>query len=156
MGNGGQQTIHYMTKVKFLFSFDDTPLTVRALVHALIVWWHNAIGENIQNAFLGNPPAPLSNYVSFPEEPDGYFLKGIKTGAWTAELADLYVNSIREGQRDIGGFDLGLKRIMFGVGGSHIFCFDNGFQAKLQGIHDHPDNSLHKVGRFSRPSVLHD
>lgn len=37
---------------------------------------------------------------------------------------------------------------MFGVGGSHIFCFDNGFQAKLQGMHDHPDSALHKVGHL--------
>ncbi|KAF8588186.1 hypothetical protein K439DRAFT_1335882 [Ramaria rubella] len=109
------------------------------------IWWDTGIGEHIQNAFLGNPPALPSNYVSFPEEPDGHFLKGIKTGAWSAELADLYVNSVREAQRDIDGFDLGLKSIMFGVGGSHIFCFDNGFQAKLQGAHDHPDNALHKV-----------
>ncbi|KAF8515646.1 hypothetical protein JB92DRAFT_2717123 [Gautieria morchelliformis] len=109
------------------------------------IWWDNAVGEHIQNAFLGNPPAPPSNYVSFPEESDGFFLKGTKTGAWSAELGDLYVNSIREAQRDIDGFDLGLKRIMFGVGGSHIFCFENGFQAKLQGIHDHPDSALHKV-----------
>jgi len=109
------------------------------------VWWDSAIGVHIENAFMGHPSAPPSNYVSFPVEPDGHFLKGITPGAWSAELADIYVNSIREAQRDIDGFDLGLKRILFGVGGSHIFCFDNGFQAKLQGVHDHPDNALHKV-----------
>ncbi|KAF8520878.1 hypothetical protein BU17DRAFT_88424 [Hysterangium stoloniferum] len=109
------------------------------------IWWDSTIGKPIQKAFMGIPPAPPSNYVSFSEQPNGYFLKGINPGAWSAELDDIYVNSIRDAQRDIDGFDLGLTRIMFGVGGSHIFCFDNGFQAKLQGIHDHPDNALHKV-----------
>lgn len=110
-----------------------------------LVWWDSAIGKHIENAFIGHPSAPPSNYVAFPEEADGHFLKGITPGAWSAELADIYVNSIREAQRDIDGFDLGLKSILFGVEGSHIFCFDNGFQAKLQGTHDHPDNTLHKV-----------
>lgn len=109
------------------------------------VWWDSKIGERIQNSFLGIPPALPSNYVSFPEELDSHFLKGINPGAWSAELADSYVSSVREAQRDIDGFDLGLKRILFGVGGSHIFCFDNGFQAKLQGVHDQTGDALNKV-----------
>lgn len=86
-----------------------------------------------------------SNYVTFSEDPGSYFVKHNARGGWGANIEEPYVQRISALRKDLKDFDLGLKGIVFGKGGTHFYQFEAGFMAVLKGDAESPQHPLNKV-----------
>jgi hypothetical protein len=84
-------------------------------------------------------------FVTFPEDAASYFLKHKSRGSWNADLEEPYASTVTQLQENIKDFDLGLKWIIFGHAGSHIYQFETGFLFSMEGRHEDPEHPLRKV-----------
>lgn len=91
-------------------------------------------------------------FVTFPESDQPpkcakplYFVGSNTTGTWSCSLPDEYIKAMGILKQNIKNFDVGLKWIIFGKGGTHIYQFANRFLACLEGEHEDESNVLNKV-----------
>jgi hypothetical protein len=85
-------------------------------------------------------------FVTFPDsDAPSYFLKHKNRGAWNCNLQEPYLSAVRELQAGVPDFDIGLKWILFGYGGTHIYQSEAGFLASVQGVHNNENHPLNKV-----------
>lgn len=83
--------------------------------------------------------------ISWSDDGKGYFLKLRGSKQWTLDLPDGYPHQIEELRKSVRDFDLGLKVILFGHAGTHIYIFERGFVAHFEGSARHTDHPLHQV-----------
>jgi hypothetical protein len=67
------------------------------------------------------------------------------TDGWTLDVPDNYPLQIMDLRAKVKDFDQGIKTILFGQGGTHIYVFQVGFQAYFEGTAKNIDHPLHKV-----------
>jgi hypothetical protein len=84
-------------------------------------------------------------FVTFPEDAASYFVKHKSRGSWNADLEEPYISTYTQLQENIKNFDLGLKWIIFGHAGSHIYQLETGFLFSMEGRHEDPEHPLRKV-----------
>ncbi|KAG6907600.1 hypothetical protein DXG01_008218 [Tephrocybe rancida] len=82
-----------------------------------------------------------------------FFAKHKSRGHWNVQLPSLYINTIGVLRDAVPNFDLGLKYIIFGKGGTHIYQFETGFMASLEGEHDEEGHPLNQALRQFDPSM---
>jgi hypothetical protein len=85
------------------------------------------------------------DFVSFCENSDSYFIKHKARGTWNANLESSYLRTLKHVKENIQNFDLGLKWIIFGSNGSHIYQFETGFLLAMEGKHEDPEHPFRKV-----------
>jgi len=74
-------------------------------------------------------------------------------GHWNASLPSFYINTISALRNNIPNFDAGLKYVIFGKGGTHIYQFETGFLANLEGEHGREDHPLNQALRQFDPAM---
>jgi Cu2+-containing amine oxidase len=84
-------------------------------------------------------------FVTFPEDAGSYFIKHQSRGRWNADLESIYHRTVTELREHVNNFDLGLKWIIFGKGGTHIYQFEKGLVVNTEGNHEDPEHPFRKV-----------
>lgn len=84
-------------------------------------------------------------YLSWTDDGRGYFIKIRQSSAWELDVPDEFPLQINELRARFKDFDLGLKAIVFGHEGTHIYAFDNLFVAHLRGNAKESGHPLRKV-----------
>ncbi|TFK31763.1 hypothetical protein BDQ12DRAFT_739803 [Crucibulum laeve] len=97
-----------------------------------------------------------AQFITFPDYDDAstdpwFFIKHKNLGHWNASLPHFYINTLNVIREHVTNFDNALKWIIFGKGGTHIYQFENGFLANLEGPHEDPDHALNQALRQFDP-----
>ncbi|KAF8065233.1 hypothetical protein FPV67DRAFT_1501922 [Lyophyllum atratum] len=82
-----------------------------------------------------------------------FFVKHKNQGHWNASLPAFYVRTIGVLRDNIPNFDAGLKYVIFGKGGTHIYQFEGGFLTSLEGEHSKEDHPLNQALRQFDPDM---
>lgn len=75
----------------------------------------------------------------------GYFVKLSPNKEWTADLPDDYHHQIMELRAQFRDFDIGLKTILFGHAGTHVYVFERGYVAHFEGTAEDSKHPLNKA-----------
>ncbi len=86
--------------------------------------------------------------ISWAHDGEGYFVKFRERGSWRLHVPECYPSQVHTFRNQIQNFDLGLKAVLFGYGGTHIYIFERGFAYNLEGAAESEDHPLHKVDIF--------
>lgn len=103
------------------------------------------MSEELTSLVKGDNLGNKASSVSWTEDGTGYFVKLRPSKGWTADLPDEYPHKIEELRKQLKNFDIGLKTILFGYANTHIYVFERGFSAELNGPAEDADHPLHKV-----------
>lgn len=93
----------------------------------------------------GNSTGNKATSLSWTADGKGYFARLLPSKEWTADLPDDFPHQINELRASVKNFDIGIKTILFGHGGTHIYVFERGFSAYFAGSAQNTEHSLHKV-----------
>ncbi|KAG6856710.1 hypothetical protein H0H87_001499 [Tephrocybe sp. NHM501043] len=105
-------------------------------------------GSGVHRQILENG----AQYLTWPDY-DEVTATGESGGHWNVKLPSFYINTIGVLRNAIPNFDLGLKYVIFGKGGTHIYQFETGFLASLEGEHEQEDHPLNQALRQFDPSM---
>lgn len=89
---------------------------------------------------------PTPSFLSWCDDGEGYFLKLRDIPQWTLDVPDDYPQQLIELRKALPNFERGLKAVLFGHGGTHIYIFQRGFWVTLEGPAEDPKHPLYKVG----------
>lgn len=118
-------------------------------IHALcIILVHYSLKAN--SDLCQHIKSSQCEFATFSQDPDSYFIKHKSRGSWSAHFEEPHISAIVQLRENMKHFDLGLKWIIFGYGGTHIYQFETGFMLYAQGRHEDPEHPLCKVS----PSFL--
>lgn len=84
--------------------------------------------------------AGKATYFSWTADGAGYFVKMRNSTAWELDVPDGYPLQINDLRRQFKDFDAGIKAIIFGQGGTHVYVFEAGFVAHFAGPEAHWTN----------------
>ncbi|EIN06412.1 hypothetical protein PUNSTDRAFT_53872 [Punctularia strigosozonata HHB-11173 SS5] len=107
--------------------------------------WSNDVDPNIIDHLKGNNGKPKAQFVSFCGDGEGHFLKHVAAGGWDGTFPDNYPHKIFDLRKQFSDFDQGLRGIIFGSGGTHLYSLETGFSAELSGKADDPNHPLYKA-----------
>ena len=125
---------------------DATTSIERHAIHLKLVFYDTSIQKEISDMINATTTgANRASSISWTGDGKGYFVKLLPSKEWTADLPDDYPHQIVQLRSELQGFDQGLKTILFGEGGTHIYVFERGFSAWFVGSADNPNHPLYKA-----------
>ena len=128
------------------------PVPIKWLTFTCTVWYDTSMPPEIVTYIKGdNIGMKKAASITWTDDGKGYFVKLRGREGWTLDVPDEYPLQINELRRQIRDFDLGIKTILFGHAGTHVYVFERGFVAHLEGTADDKDHPLYKVARSLLP-----
>lgn len=84
--------------------------------------------------------------MSWCDDGKGYFVKLRDVPQWTLNVEDNYPHLLDDLRKEVPDFERGLKAVLFGHRGTHIYIFQRGFYVCFEGPPEDPEHPLNKVG----------
>lgn len=69
------------------------------------------------------------------------------------DVPEEYPLQIKKLRASVCDFDIGLKTILFGQGGTHVYVFQRGYVAHLEGTANDEEHPLYKIRKASDHDV---
>ena len=111
----------------------------------LLVWYDTEIDQELIDLINGDGSGNKAVSLSWTADGKGYFARLFPSKEWTGDLPDDFPHQIDKLRASVKNFDIGLKTILFGQGTSHIYVFERGFSAHLDGAAEDVEHPLHKA-----------
>lgn len=124
--------------------------TVNAELTRDEVWYDTSMSKELVSLVNGeNTNGSKAISLSWTGDGQGYFAKLSPGKEWTADLPDNYPHQINELRSQFADFDVGLKTILFGHAGTHVYIFEAGFVAHFEGEAEEDEHPLNKASFYS-------
>ncbi|GJE90150.1 hypothetical protein PsYK624_062750 [Phanerochaete sordida] len=122
-------------------------------MYNLTLWYDLSIQADLLPYIKGDQyGAKKAASLSWTDDGRGYFVKLRGGDGWTMDVPDEYPLQIAQLRRQLSDFDQGIKTILFGQGGTHVYIFERGFVAHFEGTAEDSEHPLNKIFQeFGKP-----